>query len=117
MDLFHAHAGVPARREHFHRFMKDVHARLRELRDVPEPLDQVAARHGAANAASLCLDELFVSDIADAMMLAGLFEAFVQPGVTLVCTSNTPPGGAVSRRPAARALPARDRADRAAHRW
>ena len=34
MDLFHAHAGVPARREHFHRFMKEVHARLHALRDA-----------------------------------------------------------------------------------
>ena len=34
MDLFHAGVGVPSRREHFHRFMKDVHARLRALRQV-----------------------------------------------------------------------------------
>ena len=35
MDLFHAHVGVPTRREHFHRLMKDLHARLGELRDLP----------------------------------------------------------------------------------
>jgi predicted ATPase len=33
MDLLHSHLPVPSRREHFHRFMKDVHARLRELRE------------------------------------------------------------------------------------
>ena len=92
MDLFHAHAGVPVRREHFHRFMKEVHARLHELRDVSEPLGRVASGM-RGDAVVLCLDELYVSDIADAMILAGLFDAFVQEGVVLVCTSNTPPGG------------------------
>jgi cell division protein ZapE len=92
MDLFHAHVGVPARREHFHRFMKDVHARLRELRDAQDPLDLVADAM-AQDARVLCLDELFVSDIADAMLLAGLFTALIDRGVTLVFTSNVPPSG------------------------
>ena len=43
MDLFQGHAGAPVRREHFHRFMKEVHARLHELRDVTEPLVRVAS--------------------------------------------------------------------------
>jgi cell division protein ZapE len=90
MDLFHMHVGVPARREHFHRFMKDVHARLRDMRDVPEPLGQVAADM-ARDIRVLCLDELFVSDIADAMLLAGLFTGLVECGVTLVFTANAPP--------------------------
>ena len=90
MDLFHAHVGVAARREHFHRFMKDVHARLRELRDTPEPLQTVAADMARATRV-LCLDELFVTDIADAMLLAGLFTGLVERGVTLVFTSNAPP--------------------------
>ena len=92
MDLFHAHAGVPVRREHFHRFMKEIHARLHELRDLSEPLIRVAEGM-RGDTLVLCLDELYVSDIADAMILAGLFDAFVRQGVVLVCTSNTPPGG------------------------
>jgi cell division protein ZapE len=90
MDLFHAHLGVPARREHFHRFMKDVHARLRALRELPDPLERVATDM-AGDVRVLCLDELFVSDIADAMLLSGLFTALVERGVTLVFTSNAPP--------------------------
>jgi len=92
MDLFHAHAGVPVRRDHFHRFMKEVHARLHELKDLSEPLVRVAEGM-RGDAVVLCLDELYVSDIADAMILARLLDAFVQQGVVLVCTSNTPPGG------------------------
>ena len=90
MDVFAAHVGVPVRREHFHRFMKDVHARLRDLRETPDPLERVAADM-ARDARVLCLDELFVSDIADAMLLAGLFAGLLDRGTTLVVTSNVPP--------------------------
>ncbi len=93
MDLFHTHVGVPTRREHFHRLMKDLHARLGELRDqrdLPDPLQHVAADI-ARDSRVLCLDELFVSDIADAMLLGGLFAGLFERGVTLVFTSNLPP--------------------------
>jgi cell division protein ZapE len=90
MDLFHASLGVPARRVHFHRFMREVHARLRALRDRPDPLEQVA-RDVAADCRVLCFDELFVMDVADAMILASLFGALTQAGVTLVITSNAAP--------------------------
>jgi cell division protein ZapE len=92
MDLFHACVEVPARREHFHRFMKGVHGRLHQLRSVEDPLPRVAAAI-AGDARVLCIDELFVSDIADAMILSGLFESLVSQGVTLVFTSNAPPSG------------------------
>ena len=90
MDLFHGSLALPARRHHFHRFMKDVHARLGQLRDREDPLVQVAAEI-AAEARVLCLDELYVGDIADAMILAGLFAGLDARGVTLVFTSNSPP--------------------------
>ena len=92
MDLFRGSLTVASRRDHFHRFMRDVHGRLRGLRELENPLDRVAADI-AADTRVLCLDELFVSDIADAMLLSGLFSGLVDRGVTLVFTSNTPPAG------------------------
>jgi cell division protein ZapE len=93
MDLFHAALPpVQARRVHFNRFMQEVHARLRALGEIPDPLQQVA-KDLACDARVLCFDELHVNDIADAMLLGGLFGALVNAGTTLVFTSNVPPAG------------------------
>ena len=91
MDRFVASlpAGI-AQRVHFHRFMLDVHAGLRALGEVRDPLLRVAADI-AARARVLCLDEFMVTDIGDAMILGGLLGALFDRGVTLVATSNTPP--------------------------
>lgn len=93
MDLFFESAPPNSkRRSHFHRFMQGVHEGLRAHRDEVDPLAAVATDI-AARARLICLDELFVSDIADAMLLAGLFTHLVDRGVTLVFTSNVPPSG------------------------
>ena len=91
MDLFFATLDIPdKRRVHFHRLMGEVHARLAELDDVEDPLEQVAAAI-AEDAKVLCFDEFFVTDIGNAMILGGLLEGLFERGVTLVATSNSPP--------------------------
>ena len=91
MDLFVASLphGVALRR-HFHRFMGEVHERLRELGERQDPLAEVAAGL-AARCRVLCLDEFLVNDIGDAMILSNLLDALFARGVTLVTTSNTAP--------------------------
>lgn len=91
MDLFFQSLPLDRkRRQHFHRFMHEVHAQLREQRSTSDPLARVAARI-AAETRVLCFDELFVSDIADAMLLGALFRLLLDLGVALVITSNVPP--------------------------
>ena len=91
MDLFYGCLpGGMKRRSHFHRFMLDVHERMRSLRNQQDPL-QIIAADMAADIRVLCFDEFFVSDIADAMLLGGLLTALFERGVTLVATSNSPP--------------------------
>lgn len=91
MDLFfEALPFEEKQRFHFHRFMSRVHAELRERARESDPLPSIA-RQWAQRCRLLCFDEFFVSDIADAMLLAGLLEALFERGVTLVATSNLPP--------------------------
>ena len=77
-------------RLHFHHFMQMVHARLKALPDQEDPL-RLVARHFSAQARVLCFDELFVSDIGDAMLLGRLLQYLFDDGVTLMATSNIPP--------------------------
>jgi cell division protein ZapE len=102
MDLFFAsvseRASMSARhdsprtaeRSHFYHFMRDVHEALGEIKQHADPLDLVAQRLSERTRV-ICLDEFFVADIADAMILAGLFDGLFRRGVTLVATSNVPP--------------------------
>ncbi len=91
MDFFAASLGsVAHQRTHFYRFMRSVHAELRSVHDRANPLEVVAQRFAARDRV-ICLDEFFVADIADAMLLAGLFEGLFRYGVTLVATSNVAP--------------------------
>jgi cell division protein ZapE len=77
-------------RLHFHRFMGRVHAELRKLPGREDPLREVAA-HFSTQARVLCLDEFFVTDIGDAMILAGLLRHLFERGTTLITTSNIVP--------------------------
>ena len=89
MDLFFATVRG-GERSHFYHFMRNVHAELATIKQHAQPLDIVAQRI-ADRVRVICLDEFFVSDIGDAMILAGLFEGLFRRGVTLVATSNLPP--------------------------
>lgn len=91
IDLFYA--GLPIaekRRTHFHRFMRDVHERLRTHAGERDPL-AVIAREWRAQLRVLVLDEFFVSDIGDAMLLGRLLERLFDEGVALVTSSNAEP--------------------------
>ena len=91
MDLFfESLPSKAAERTHFYRFMREIHAQLNSIKGRTRPLETVAERL-AARARVICLDEFFVSDIGDAMILAVLLEGLFRRGVTLITTSNVPP--------------------------
>ncbi|MCD7099162.1 cell division protein ZapE [Stenotrophomonas sp. MMGLT7] len=77
-------------RIHFHRFMRGIHEQLRAHAGTSDPLARIA-QDWRNNLRVLVLDEFFVTDIGDAMLLARLLERLFAEGVTLVTTSNTAP--------------------------
>ena len=77
------------RRLHFHAFMKEIHNRLRQQSGTCDPLESIGGAI-AREIDVLCLDELLIIDIADAMIVYRLFESLFSHKVTLVITSNFP---------------------------
>lgn len=91
IDLFYdALPTTQKRRTHFHRFMREVHAQLRVHAGARDPLAAIA-REWRGSLRVLVLDEFFVSDIGDAMLLGRLLDRLFAEGVVLVTSSNTPP--------------------------
>ncbi|MFA6019680.1 MAG: cell division protein ZapE [Rhodospirillales bacterium] len=96
MDLFFQTVTIAGkRRTHFHEFMRDIHQEIHKWRQMPgretmDPLPRLA-RHLAEDVWLLCLDELQILDIADAMIVGRLFQALLDNGVVIVATSNRPP--------------------------
>ena len=78
------------KRMHFYKFMQFLQAALKEKEGKKDPL-RVIANEIAKNTLVLCFDELFVSDITDAMLLGRFFEMLFESGVCLVATSNVKP--------------------------
>ena len=88
--LYDCLPGPHKRRVHFHRYMQWVHAELKRLGQVANPL-RVVARKLSGDVGVLCLDEFHVEDITDAMLLDGLLRCLFEQGITLIATSNEHP--------------------------
>src|SRR5690606_941230 len=106
IDLFHA--SLPLRelkgadlvdgagpegkyRTHFHRFMRQVHEQLGAHGGERDRLSLIVRGWRRAGLRVLVLDEFFVGDIGDAMILARLLECMFEEGIVLVTTSNVAP--------------------------
>jgi cell division protein ZapE len=93
MGLFFDSVAIrPKRRIHFQEFMGEAHEAIDRARksDSPDPVKN-AADTIAEDAALICLDELEVTDIADAMIVGRLFQHLLARNIVLVVTSNSAP--------------------------
>lgn len=95
MDLFFRTAPVEAKRRlHFQEFMRDFHAEIHAWRagrtSGDDPVPPLAARM-VERGWLLCLDELEVHDIADAMIVGRVFRELMDRGAVIVTTSNRHP--------------------------
>jgi len=94
MDAFYAALDLRAKRRlHVHAFMQEVHGALHRARRQDGGADALVpvAAALARQARCLCLDEMEITDIADAMIVGRLFERLIAEGVTVVTTSNSAP--------------------------
>ena len=90
MDLFFDSVkSHKKRRQHFHAFMQDVHTQRAAVKS--DDVISAIADQISSTTKLLCLDEMQISDIADAMIVGRLFEALQQRGVCFVTTSNLEP--------------------------
>ena len=91
MDAFFDSVPIERKsRVHFHRFMQDIHHRLRDMQGEENPLLHVA-RDISQQFRLLCLDEFQVTDIGDAMLMRNLLQGMFDQGLVLVTTSNQIP--------------------------
>ena len=97
---------IKAQRVHFHAFMRDMHRRIHEWRQLSikarralpyfvrgaedDPIPHLA-KYVAQNYKILAFDEFHVTQIADAMLLSRLFTALFEADVIIVATSNRAP--------------------------
>jgi cell division protein ZapE len=91
MDLFYDCLDFDNKlRLHFRHFMQDIHDELAHLSGHKDPLP-IIAKHYSQRTRIICLDEFFVEDISDAMILYRLLEALFAKDITIVFTSNLIP--------------------------
>ncbi|MFT7086928.1 MAG: cell division protein ZapE [Rickettsiales bacterium] len=80
---------------HFNNFMQAIHKELHKLRkdESARKLDLIAlaTKKVVGDIKILCFDEMQVEDVADAMILQGVFNYFVSHQIAVVTTSNCHP--------------------------
>ena len=90
MNLFYSCATVNKKRIHFHEFMQKIHHERHQAQHESDPIARAMERV-CANLSLLCLDEMEIKDIADAMIMGRVLEFLLSSHITLITTSNRHP--------------------------
>ena len=91
MDLFYETLPIKEKdRKHFHRLMENIHNGTQQLKNQPDPIHEVAKSISVEHQV-ICIDEFYVEDIADAMIMARLIESLLNEDIRLIITSNCKP--------------------------
>lgn len=96
MDLFFRYAPTERKqRVHFHAFSNTFHQRVHQLRkeqgiNLEDPVPVIAGEL-LEQYTLLCLDEMQIGDVGDALIFRRLFSTLMQQGMMLVFTSNREP--------------------------
>ncbi len=91
MDMFYT--SIPEAnklRIHFHSFLEKVAQDLKRLQGIPDPMKHIVGDL-AKSYQVICLDEMMVQDVVQAMLLVELIPALMKAQVMLVMTSNIEP--------------------------
>ena len=93
MDLFFNLLDIKGKKRiHFHEFMKQLHQLVKIAREnnIRDPIKSVASEY-IKDIQVLCLDEMQITDVADAMIVGRVFEEFLGKKLNIVTTSNRHP--------------------------
>ena len=77
-------------RLHFHRFMQNLHERLKKYEGATDPLKRIV-KDLSKKYKCLCFDEFYVEDIADAMLLGKFMTELFESDLSFFATSNIAP--------------------------
>ena len=91
MDIFFSSIkNIKKNRLHYHYLMSEIHEQLKKNKNKKNPIEAITNSIGQETKI-LCIDEFFVEDIADAMILGKLLKGLFENRVVLVMTSNSEP--------------------------
>lgn len=88
MDMFFESLPIQKKeRLHFHSLMQKIHSELKKLQSHKNPLKELTQKF-IKNIDVLCIDELYIDDIADAMIIKSVIIELFKYDITIVITSN-----------------------------
>ncbi len=90
MDLFYNTLPIKEKkRMHFHTLMLYIHNELKKFSSDKNPIKKLS-KCFIKNMKTLCIDELYIEDITDAMLIKSFFSELFKKKIVLIITSNIP---------------------------